>query len=229
MLTISLSNEQMNPKSLAAELIGTFALCFGGILSIYNSSGNLLVPALAHGLILAVFISAFGAVSGGHFNPAVTAAMLVTKRMKSNEGISYMIAQVIGGALAGVAVIGCGFNKEVVIQGTPTYGANTGVFQAILVEAILTGFLIFAVLGTAVDKRAPKVGGLFIGLTVTFDILAGGPITGGAMNPARWLGPTLISMNDFGHAVVYLIGPFVGAILAALIYDKVIAPDQVAE
>jgi MIP family channel proteins len=219
----------MNQKSLAAELIGTFALCFGGILSIHNSSGNLLIPAFAHGLILVVFISAFGAVSGGHFNPAVTAAMLVTKRMKPNEGIAYMIAQVVGGALGSVAVIACGLTKDIVASGTPTFASPIGILQANIVEAILTGFLIFAVLGTAVDKRAPKVGGLFIGLTVTFDILAGGPITGGAMNPARWLGPTLITMKDFGHAAVYLIGPFVGAILAALICDKVIAPDQAAE
>jgi MIP family channel proteins len=224
----------MDKKALTAELIGTFALCFGGILAIHNSigpvsSGSLLIPALAHGLILAVFISALGAISGAHFNPAVTIAMILSKRMNASTGVGYIFAQVIGGALAGLAVMACGFSKEVVVGGTPTLGDGVMVTSAIVAEAIATCFLVIAILGTAVDKRAPKVGGLFIGLAVTIDILAIGPITGGAMNPARWLGPTLVSMQNFGNAVVYFVGPIVGAVIAVLLYDKVMAPGQAGE
>jgi len=218
----------MDKKPLVAELIGTFALCFIGILSIDASKGDLMIPAFAHGLVLVVFISAFGAVSGGHFNPAVTLAMIVSKRIKPDVGIAYMVSQVLGGVLAGLAVIACGFTVATVTGGTPAPGPTITMMSAIIAETILTAFLVFAVLGTAVDKRAPKIGGIGIGLTVTFDILAGGPISGGAMNPARWLGPALVSRENLGNAAIYLTGPFIGCILAVLIYDKLIAPDQVA-
>ena len=219
----------MDKKALTAEMIGTFALCFGGILSIHNSTGNLLIPALAHGLIIAIFASAFGAISGGHFNPAVTIAMMVSKRIKPDLGLGYIIAQVVGGALAGFAVIACGLNVDVVVTGTPALGEGVSVVSAIVAEAIATSFLLFAILGTAVDKRAPKVGGLFIGLAVMIDILAIGPITGAAMNPARWLGPTLVKIHNVGLAAVYFAGPIIGAIIAVLIYDKILAPDQTSE
>jgi MIP family channel proteins len=224
----------MDKKALTAELMGTFALCFGGILSIHNSAGpnaggSLLIPALAHGLILAVFISALGAISGGHFNPAVTTAMIASKRMKPNVGLGYIAAQIIGGVLAGVAVMACGLTKEDVVGGTPNLGPGVQAVSAIIAEAICTCFLVIAVLGTVVDKRAPKVGGLFIGLAVTIDILAIGPITGGAMNPARWLGPSLVTMQNLGNALVYITGPIIGCILAVLLYDKVMASDQTAE
>lgn len=219
----------MDKKALTAEVIGTFALCFGGILSIHNSGGNLLIPALAHGLILAVFISALGAISGGHFNPAVTTAMMISKRITMAKGIAYILAQIVGGVLAGLAVLACGLAKEDIVGGTPNLGANVSMTSAIIAEAICTCFLVIAVLGTAVDKRAPKVGGLFIGLAVTIDILAIGPITGGAMNPARWLGPSLVTMQNFGNAAVYITGPIIGCVMAVLLYDKLMASDQVAE
>lgn len=224
----------MDKKALTAEVIGTFALCFGGILSIVNSGaenmgGKLLIPALAHGLILAVFISALGAISGGHFNPAVTTAMIVSKRISPSNGLGYIVAQIFGGVLAALAILAIGLTKADIVSGTPALGATVTPISAIVAEAIATSFLVLAVLGTAVDKRAPKVGGLFIGLAVTIDILAIGPLTGGAMNPARWLGPTLVSMQNFGNALVYITGPIIGCVIAVLLYDKVMASDQVAE
>ena len=145
------------------------------------------------------------------------------------KGIAYILAQIVGGVLAGLAVIACGLAKEDIVGGTPNLGANVSMTSAIIAEAICTCFLVIAVLGTAVDKRAPKVGGLFIGLAVTIDILAIGPITGGAMNPARWLGPSLVTMQNFGNAAVYITGPIIGCVLAILLYDKLMASDQVAE
>ena len=219
----------MDQKAITAEIIGTFALCFGGILAIHNSGGNLLIPAMAHGLILAIFITAFAAISGGHLNPAVTTAMLITKRIKPSLGAVYIVAQIIGGGLAALAVMAIGLSKEDVVGGTPNLAPNVTVVAAIIAEAICTFFLVLTVFTTAVDQRAPKMGGFFIGLSVLIDILAIGPITGGAMNPARWLGPSLITFQNLGNAVVYIIGPIIGGIIAVLIYDKVLAPEKTAE
>ena len=219
----------MDQKAISAEIIGTFALCFGGILAIHNAANNLLIPALAHGLILAIFITAFGAISGGHLNPAVTTAMMITKRIKPTVGLAYIVAQVVGGGLAGLAVMACGLGKDVVLSGTPAPAEGVTIVSAIIAEAICTFFLVLTVFTTAVDKRAPKMGGFFVGLSVTISILAIGPLTGGAMNPARWLGPALLNMSVLGNAAIYITGPIIGGIVAALIYDKVLAPDQVAE
>ncbi len=224
----------MDQKAITAEIVGTFALCFGGILSIHNSvsptmGGSLLIPALAHGLILAIFITAFAAISGGHLNPAVTTAMIISKRIKPGLGLAYIVAQIIGGGLAGLAVMACGLGKDVVLSGTPIPAEGVSMVSAIIAEAICTFFLVMTVMTTAVDKRAPKMGGLFIGLSVTISILAIGPLTGGAMNPARWLGPALVTMKDLGNAAIYITGPIVGGVIAVLLYDYVLAPDQVTE
>ena len=191
--------------------------------------GSLLIPALAHGLILAIFITAFAAISGGHLNPAVTTAMMISKRIKPAVGLAYMVAQVLGGVLAGLAVMGCGLGKDVVLSGTPIPGEGVQMVSAIVAEAVCTFFLVLTVLTTAVDKRAPKMGGLFIGLSVTISILAIGPLTGGAMNPARWLGPALVTMDHLANAAIYITGPILGGVFAVLLYDHVLAPDQVAE
>ena len=224
----------MDKKALTAEVVGTFALCFGGILSIHNSGaanmgGSLLIPALAHGLIFAIFITAFAAISGGHLNPAVTTAMIISKRIKPAAGIAYIVAQIFGGALAGVAVMACGLGKDVVLSRTPIPADGVTMVSAIIAEAICTFFLVLTVLTTAVDKRAPKMGGLFIGLSVTISILAIGPLTGGAMNPARWLGPALVTMDHLANATIYITGPILGGIFAVLLYDNILALDQVAE
>lgn len=215
----------MKRRALIAEFIGTFALIFVGVGSIVadtmlGGKSGLVGIALAHGLTIAVMVSATAAISGGHLNPAVTFGALVARKVDIKTAISYIIAQCLGAMVASLlleiampvpALLAVGY-------GTPALGANITPTQGLVTEAILTFFLMFAVYGTAIDRRAPKVGGLFIGLTVTLDILMGGPISGAAMNPARHLGPALIS-GSFVNTWIYWVGPLAGAALAAFTYS----------
>ena len=207
-------------KQCIAEFIGTFALCFVGILAIHHNPG-LLGVALAHGLTIAVMASAFGAISGGQFNPAVSVALFVAGKMDAMRAGAYIVTQLVAAAAAGfliMAVAGDG-GKQIVSNGTPDLGATVTQFQGILIEIVLTFFLVVVIFGTAVDSRAPKMGGLAIGLAVVMDILAGGPISGAAMNPARTFGPALASGHWNNH-LVYWIGPLVGGALAGLLYGR---------
>jgi len=215
-------------KQCAAEFVGTFALIFVGVGAIANNSSpavgmGLLGVALAHGLAIAVMVSATGAISGGQLNPAVTFGLLIGGQMNVKKTIAYWIAQLAGATAA--ALLCCSLlGKAAVSGGTPDISVNAGVpvvsvVQAITIEAVLTFFLVFVVYGSAVDVRAPKVGGLAIGLTVALDILFGGPLTGAAMNPARTFGPALVSSHWSNH-MVYWIGPLIGGALAGVIYGR---------
>ncbi len=218
----------MNQKALVAEFIGTFALIFigvGAIASNHFSGGQsgLVGIALAHGLAIAVMVSATAAISGGHLNPAVTIGLFVAKKINATNTIGYVIAQCLG-AIAAAFLIRLCLPPEIltaVNMGTPSLGPGISAGMGILTEIILTFFLVFVVYGTAVDRRAPQVGGLFIGLTVALDILMGGPITGAAMNPARHLGPALLG-GGLQNIGIYWIGPIAGGVLAALVYKKVL-------
>jgi MIP family channel proteins len=210
-------------KPCLAEFVGTFALVFIGVGSIYHNPG-LLGVALAHGLTIAVMVSATAAISGGHLNPAVTFGLLVGGQVDLRKAIAYWIAQLIGAVVAGVFLVnllGGGFRSgaQIVADGTPDLGSGVGAVKGILIEAVLTFFLVFVVYGTVVDRRAPKIGGLAIGLTVALDILFGGPLTGAAMNPARSFGPALVSAHWNNH-LVYWIGPLLGGALAGYAYGK---------
>ena len=211
-------------RSLVAEAIGTFALCFAGILAINagsivgRSDGvvSLATVAFAHGLAIAVMVAALGAVSGAHFNPAVTFGFVATGRMTPVRGALYWAAQ-IGGALLASLLIAALFGGGVVADGTPALGAGVTMAQGIALEAVTTFFLVLVVFGTAVDERAPKsVFPMAIGLTVALDIMAIGPITGAAMNPARAFGPALASGAWDDH-LVYWIGPLIGGALGAFV------------
>lgn len=232
------------PAKLTAEALGTFALCFIGAGAICMTTkmgatgAGLLGVAIAHGIALSVAVSATMNVSGGHVNPAVTVAMLVTGRISFAEAIGYIIAQCAGATVAGFLVLTIfkgmsapdGTSVIVAAQlGTPNFDAKTmSMGTAILIEAALTFLLLFAVFGTAADPRAPKIGGFGIGLTICADILVGGPLTGAAMNPARTFGPGLVAtMNGcldsfWSQHMVYWVGPIIGAVLAGLIYDNLI-------
>ncbi len=218
----------MNFKALIAEFIGTFALIFIGvgaigINSMPGSEIGLLGIALAHGLTIAVMASATAAISGGHLNPAVTIGLLVAKQISAVNAAGYVVAQCLG------AIFGALFIKMIlpsavltaVGMGTPAIGAGFNFQSALLAEIILTFFLVFVVYGTGVYHGAPKVGGLFIGLTVALDILVGGPISGGAMNPARYLGPALLG-GGLSQIALYWIGPVLGGVLAASVYRYVL-------
>jgi len=224
----------MNTKPLVAEFIGTFALIFVGVGAIAadNMTGGavgLTGIALAHGLTIAVMVSATAAVSGGHLNPAVTIGLLSAGKIDLKNAIGYVVAQCLGGIVAAflVKLSVPATIAAAVSMGTPAVNTAAGVtpVMALVAEIILTFFLIFAVYGTAVDKRAPKVGGLFIGLTVAFDVLMGGPISGAAMNPARHLGPALLG-GGLQNTWIYWVGPVVGGVLAALVYRHTLEEDS---
>lgn len=219
-------------KQCVAEFVGTATLIFIGIGAIYNNPG-LLGVALAHGLAIAVMVSATGGISGGHLNPAVTFGLLVGGIVDLKKAIAYWISQLGGATFAALLCLWL-LGSTAVDQGTPDVsvihnlppdmdsGGGTPVVnfaQAVAIEAVLTFFLVFVVYGSAVDPRAPKIGGLAIGLTVGLDILFGGPLTGAAMNPARTFGPALASSHWHNH-IIYWIGPMLGGLLAGLIYGR---------
>ena len=209
-----------------AEAIGTFALVFIGAGTILadNASGGqvgLLGIALAHGLVLMAMVYATGHVSGGHINPAVTIGLLAGRQIKPKKALFYIFSQVCGALLAGffLSIIFPSAPGSLHL-GAPTLGSGVSVFAGIAIEAILTFFLVFTVFGVAVDKRAPAgVYGAAIGLVLVFDILAGGVLTGAAMNPARAFGPALAS-GFLENQAVYWVGPVAGAILAAFVYSR---------
>ena len=177
--------------------------------------------ALAHGLTIAVMVSATGGISGGHLNPAVTFGLLVGGQIDLKRAIAYWISQLAGATVAALLVVQMfgASGAQIVADGTPDLAGGVSMKHGIVLEAVLTFFLVFVVFGSAVDARAPKIGGLAIGLTVALDILVGGPITGAAMNPARTFGPALASGHWNNH-IVYWIGPMLGGGLAGLIYGR---------
>lgn len=213
-------------RALTAEAIGTFALCFVGILAINVDTisgsvgaASLATVALAHGLTITVMIAALGALSGAHFNPAVTAGFVATGRMTPVRGAMYLGAQIVGALLASL-LLGWLFGLDVLRAGTPAKAEFVSAPGAMVVEVVTTFFLVLVIFGTAVDHRAPRsVFPFAIGLTVALDILATGPITGAAMNPARAFGPALIGGAWDDHWI-YWVGPLLGGVLAAFLQHR---------
>jgi len=221
-------------RRAAAEFVGTFALIFIGVGAIAaGAAGGLTGIALAHGLAIAVMVSAVGHISGGHFNPAVTLGFLATRRIDPVLGGIYIVTQAIAATVAAVLLrwlLPAG--GAAVEAGTPAVGPGVGSFDAMVLEAILTFFLVWVVFATAVDARGTfkSIAGLAIGLTITLDILAAGPLTGAAMNPARAFGPELVS-GTWSDAWVWYLGPAFGGVVAALAYERLylspLAPEPV--
>jgi MIP family channel proteins len=211
-------------RHFLAEAIGTFALVFVGGAAIMlardtANGGGLLEVALAHGLILAVMVSAFMRISG-HFNPAVTIGFLVTRRIEPIMAGVYIIAQIIG-AILGAYLLKFTFPFtlfEVTHGGGQALALQISGTQGFALEAVATFFLVLTVFGTVVDPKAPRIGGLGIGFVVAADILAIGPLTGASMNPARSFGPAVAS-GFFEAQLLYWAAPIVGAIIAALLYE----------
>jgi len=202
-------------KAYVAEFIGTFALVFIGAGAVAAGVG-LLGVALAHGLVLICMAYAIGHISGCHINPAVTISMWLTKKIDGAKAFGYVVFQIFGGLVAAyfLAIIFVGSNiGATVLSPEVSYG------QGILLEAIMTFFLVFVIFGVAVDKRAPKgIYGVAIGLVLTANILMGGALTGASLNPARSFGPALVSGMWSNHSL-YWIGPILGAIVAAFVYN----------
>ena len=223
-------------KSYWAEFLGTFTLCFAGQGTICAqqmmgpAGPGLLGIAVAHGLALAVMISAFGATSGGHLNPAVTFGFLVTGRQSVPSALAYWVSQLLGAVVASFALAAV-FPDAVwkaVHLGAAAVSPGLTPLGAALVEFVLTFFLVTAVWGTAVDERHPPIGGFGIGLAVTMGILAGGPLTGAAMNPARAFGPALVAGSWDLHWV-YWVAPLLGGGAAALVYSRLVLGGRTAQ
>jgi aquaporin Z len=219
--------------AVVAEFVGPFTLVVAGvgaIISTQNLSdgGNLVAVSLAHGLAIGLMVAALGHVSGGHFNPAVTTSMLLTGQIALTRAVSYIVAQVLG-ATAGAGLLTLifpalgpmGRNNPGVNLGLPGLGPDVSVSGALIMEGVMTFFLILVIFGTIIDPRGPKaIAPLAIGLTITMDILTGGRITGAAMNPARALGPAIVQ-QDFTNWWIYWVGPIIGGVVAAFVYKSI--------
>ena len=219
-------------KKAIVEFLGTFALLFIGIGSIVMTENtNLVAIALAHGLAIGLLIMAAGHISGGFFNPAVTIGMWITHRIDGYGAIVYIGAQLLG-ALAGTLFILATFPeaaRNAVGLGIPAVGIGYSSSNALVAEIVATFFLMFVIFGVAVDQRSAKgAGGLAIGLSISMGIFATGAISGAALNPARWLGPAIVDGNwdDFW---IWIVGPIVGAVVAALIFNDVLLAGEELE
>lgn len=211
-----------------AEFIGTFALVFIGagsvvVLGGLSADAALVGVALAHGLVIAVMVSALGHISGGHFNPAVTVGAWVAGKIETGRVLVYLLVQLAGGA-AGALLLRAAVPKnlwEATTLGLPNVNSSfLSSGKAFVIEAVLTFFLVFVVFAVAVDDRGAfsKVAGLPIGFAITFDILMGGLLTGAAMNPARHFGPAVVAWEWQSSFWIYYVGPLAGGVLASVIY-----------
>lgn len=218
-------------RPVTAELVGTALFVFVGAASVVATTATPasagLVVALAHGIALAVAVTATMRISGGHLNPAVTLGLFAIRKIDGRTAAAYIAAQLVGAVLAAALIKGlfpAGAARAANL-GTPFLAAQVTLVQGIAIEAVLTFFLMSAVLGTAVSPEAPKVGGFGIGLAVTASALAAGSLTGAVLNPARAFGPALVAL-EFHAQVVYWIGPIIGAALAAVLWKRVLLPKE---
>jgi len=221
----------MKIQPLLAEFLGTFFFCFAGIAAILSatpvvgSGAGIVGIALAHGLALSVAVNAFGGISGAHFNPAVSLGFFVTGRLPLFSLGPYIAVQLLGATTAGL-ICRMMFPAEAVGQaqlGLPLPAVWATPMAVMMGEFVMTFLLMTAIFGTAVDARGQgvKIGGFGIGLTVAFDILAGGALTGASMNPARSFGPALV-IGNFSWHWLYWVAPIGGACVGAILYEKVI-------
>jgi aquaporin Z len=214
-----------NWQQAIAEFWGTFALVFigAGAVVVSGSGTGPLGVAVAHGLVLAIMVTSLGHISGGHFNPAVTVGAWVAGKIESSRAVFYVVVQ-LAGAAAGAGVLRLAIPRRIWEPSSlgatlvnSQAGFTTG--RAVLLEAVLTFFLVFTVFATAIDDRGAfkSIAGFAIGLVLTMDILVGGPLTGASMNPARTFGPALMAAKwtDFW---VYVAGPLTGGIIASAVY-----------
>jgi len=226
-------SNQLAPK-LVAEFIGTFAFVFigaGAAAVIGDGVGlpGIAAIALAHGLAIMAFAFAYGPVSGGHMNPAVTIGVLAAGAMDTITAIGYLLSQLAGG-IAGALLLRIVLGGTATGLGTPGLAHNLALggmsltvtpVAGFTIEAVLAFFLVTVVLSTAVAGRAGSLAPLAIGMTLTFNILMGGALTGAPFNPARALGP-MVATGRFTDAWLYLVAPVVGAIVAAAVHSGLV-------
>jgi MIP family channel proteins len=224
-------SNRIAPK-LLTEFIGTFSLIFIGAGAAAVVGEGVGLPgiaaiAFAHGLTVMAFAFAYGPVSGGHFNPSVTTAVLAAGAIRAGEAAGYIVSQLVGGIL-GALLLRAILGGAATGLGTPILAhdlalGNTTLtvtpWAGFLIEAVLAFFLCTVVLSTSVAGRAQNLAPLAIGMTLTLNIIMGGPLTGAAFNPARALGP-MVATGHFNDAWLYLVAPIVGAIVAAILHTN---------
>ena len=228
----------MQERGLAAylaELIGTFLLVFFvvTVVVLFVATGNqaqfgsdFAVVGLVHAFLLFGLIVMFGVVSGGHFNPAVTLAAAAIRRIAPIDALIYILAQLSGGVLGALLAKGLLVDEGratnyAAAQLTGVLGGN---FQGMIVEGIGTFCLVLVILAAVFSRKSFKEWApLAIGTTLGFIVMVGGPLTGGAFNPARWFGPALVA-NEWGSVWPYLLGPILGSLLAAGVFRFVLEP-----
>jgi aquaporin TIP len=210
-------DENISRRSIA-EFIGTFTLVFIGGGAGIVAGNDLVAVALANGLAIGLMVSNFGHISGGHFNPAITLGFVATRRITWPLAIAYWISQLLG-AVAAAGLLRWIFSSSVAMGVVP-HVSHISAGKGLVVEIILTIFLVIAVFANAVDPGGAfkAIAGLGIGLTISVDVLMGGPLTGAAMNPARAFGPQLI-FNSWSDGWIYYVGPAIGGVIAAVGYD----------
>lgn len=214
----------MNTRALTAEFIGTFALIFIGAGAGALGIGGLVGVALAHGLVVLGFAYAYGHISGTHINPAVTTSLLVAGEVDFSTAVQYWLAQLLGGT-AGAFALAHALGGTPGELGATMLAADVSISQGFIVEFLLTFFLANAVLNCAVSGKAGNMAGAAIGFTLVFCILMGGPLTGASLNPARTLGPAIVT-GHMENLWMYFVAPLAGGAAAALLYTGMLKSDD---
>jgi len=204
-----------------AEFIGTFTLIFIGGAAGIASGQDIVAVGLANGLAIGIMVTNLGHISGGHFNPAITLGFVATRRITAMLACVYWFMQLLGAVAAALLLRSIFSGGGVGASAAPHLAMGISDGKAVLLEAVMTFFLVWAVWATAVDPRGAfkSIAGLAIGLTITIDVYAGGPVTGAAMNPARAFGPMLAG-NEWSGWWIYWVGPILGGLLAALLFEN---------
>ncbi len=213
------------------EIVGTFILVYAiaSAATVYSDSGQLGVIGigLVHALVLTAIVYAIGYRSGAQVNPAVTIGLLVAKKIGGKEAVVYIIAQIIGAVIA-AAVVYSIFGSE--MSASVTLPSEDNVVRALILETVMTFTLVYVVLATTTSKnfKIVPLAGLAIGFTLGFNVIFGGSITGGSLNPARSFGPALVTW-DFAYQWIYWVAPIAGGLIAAGVYKLLNSKEEQEE
>ena len=225
---------QNAPRLAAAEFAGTFFLVFTGTaeavaaalkLTVAGQPADSLAVGLTFGLALVAMVYTFGHISGCHLNPAVTLGLAASGRFPWKHTAYYIVSQLAGAVTASLAVWGTFGQRarSTAALGAPQPSAHSSGLDVFAVETVMTFFLVLVICSVATDKRAhPAVAGIAVGFTLAVCVLVAGPLSGGAINPARALGPMIVAAK-YQAVWAYILGPIAGGMLGALLYGKFLA------